>query len=67
MMMTKNVSLTKCRPSKREGPRITHRGARPDCRVLFTHEGASSKLAWAGSPSAERIRSFPALTSKSTA
>jgi hypothetical protein len=49
-----------------EGPAHCSLRARPDCRVHFTHEDAPSKLAWAGSPSAERIRDFPTLTSKST-
>ena len=32
--------------------------------AFFLLKGCPSKLAWAGAPSAERIRDFPTLTSK---
>ena len=54
------------RPADEGSTALLTAEARPDCRVHFTNEAAPSKLAWARSPSAERIRDFLTLTSKST-
>lgn len=51
------------RPADGGPTHYSPRGARPDCRVHFTHEGAPSKLAWVGfSPRLKRIRLHHPLT-----
>jgi len=62
-----NAGLRNSKAGRRRIYALLIAGARPDCRVHFTHEGAPSKLAWAGSPSPGRIRDFPTLASRRAA